>query len=180
MERLELGQLSIVGVEALRMLDSGEFELKTLDQIDQLNLGPHSTKLLHEAGCRPLSQPVRAKEIYRKVGLTEKQSNMTLEYLVNRVDVSSGSVDQLCTRYKDTDAIEFTRQYPTLRTQSKKSWLQEAIDDLTEDIDALGESYLARKIWGMKNLPWNYIPLIRHGERPIYAGMQLSANRVFR
>lgn len=175
-----MGQLSIVGVEALRMLDRGEFELKTLDQIDELNLGPHSMKLLHEAACRPLAEPVRAKEIYRRVGLTEKQASMTLEYLVNRVDVSGGAVDQLCTRYKDTDAIEFTRRYAELRAPARTSWLQEAIDDLTEDIDALGESYLARKLWGRKNLPWNYIPLIKLGDTPVYAGMQLSTARMFR
>jgi len=172
-----LVQLSIVGVKALRMLDRGEFELKTLDQIDKLNLGPHSTKLLHEAARRPLSEPVRAKNIYRRVGLTAKQASMTLEYLVNRVDVSGGAVEQLCTKYKDTDAIEFTKRYEELRSLPRTSWLQQAIRALDEDIDALGESYLARKLWGRKNLPWNYIPLVKLGDTPVYASMQLSLNR---
>jgi hypothetical protein len=105
---------------------------------------------------------------------------MTLEYLVNRVDVSGGAVEQLCTRYKDTDAIEFTRRYGELRALPRTSWLQQAIRDLNEDIDALGESYLARKLWGRKNLPWNYIPLVKLGDTPVYASMQLSLVRSFR
>jgi hypothetical protein len=90
--------------------------------------------------------------------------------------------DQVFTKFKDPDLITYQMQLQRLQTPLRSGWLQEALDDLTMAIDELGESTLAirlDRIFGSYNkLPWNYIPLIKFRQQPIYAQMQLRIMRI--
>jgi len=165
---------SIIGIEAIRMLNEGTFNLKTVDELEKMPFGRHSRKIIDEVvTCSP-REPVMVKNIARKVGLSEKQASLSLDCMVNRRD-------QIFTKFKEPDLIRYGMRYQHLEASPKTGWLNEALDDLTVAIDELGESYLATKLdrlFGSYNrLPWNYVPLIMHNEQPIYAQMQLQIMR---
>ena len=164
----------IIGIEAVRKLNEGSFTLMTPAELEEMPFGPHSRRILDEVSFSPIREPVKVKQIARKVGLSEKQASLSLECMVNRRD-------QVFTKFKDPDLIRYSMQAQSLRTPVRTGWLNEALNDLTVAIDELGESYLAMKLdrlFGSYNkLPWNYIPLIRFNEQPIYAQMQLQVLR---
>jgi hypothetical protein len=162
----------IIGIEAVRKLNEGSFTLMTPAELDEMPFGPYSRRILDEVSISPIREPVKVKQIARKVGLSEKQASLSLECMVNRRD-------QVFTKFKDPDLISYSMQAQNLQTPIRTGWLNEALDDLTIAINELGESYLATKLdrlFGSYNkLPWNYIPLIRFNKQPIYAQMQLVA-----
>lgn len=157
------------------MLNEGSFNLMTPSELDVMSFGPHSRKILNEVTLSPIREPVKVKQIARKVGLSEKQASLSLECMVNRRD-------QVFTKFKDPDLIRYSMQAQSLRTPVRTGWLNEALCDLTLAINELGESYLATKLERLfssyNKLPWNYIPLIRFNEQPIYAHVQLAAMKL--
>jgi len=165
---------SIIGIEAIRMLNEGTFRLKTVDEIGEMPFGRHSRKILVEVTTCSIREPIRVKNIARKVGLSEKQASLSLDCMVNRKD-------QVFTKFKEPDLIRYGMQYQRLRAPPRTGWLNEALMDLTYAIEELGESYLALKLERLfgsyDKLPWSYVPLIKYNEQPIYAQMQLQALR---
>lgn len=165
----------VIGVEAIRSLNDGKFRLMTVDELKEMPFGCHSRKIINAVSTTPMVEPWKVKQIARKVGLSEKQASLSLECMVNRKD-------QVFTKFKDPDLITYKLQYQRLQTPERSGWLQEALEELTIAIDELGESYLARRldrIFGSYDkLPWNYIPLIKYNQRPIYAQMQLQILRL--
>ncbi|MCX6656802.1 MAG: hypothetical protein NTY03_17045 [Candidatus Bathyarchaeota archaeon] len=165
----------VIGVEAIRALNDGTFTLKTMDELNEMPFGCHSRKILNEVSTTPMVEPWKVKQIARKAGLSEKQASLSLECMVNRRD-------QVFTKFKDPDLITYQMQLQRLQTPLKSGWLQEALDDLTIAIDELGVSTLAirlDRVFGSYNkLPWNYIPLIKFKQQPIYAQMQLQIMRL--
>ena len=164
----------IIGVEAIRMLNEGTFKLKTRDELEDMQFGRHSRKILYEVTTKPVIEPLSVKKIARQAGLSEKQASLSLDCMVNRRD-------QVFTKFKETDLINYGIQYQQLAAPPKTGWLNEALTDLTYAIDDLGESYLAMKMERLfgsyDKLPWNYVPLIKYNEQPIYAQMQLQVLR---
>jgi hypothetical protein len=166
----------IIGVEAIRMLNDGTFNLKTKSELEEMQFGRHSRRILDEVSTRPVVEPLSVKVIARQANLSEKQASLSLECMVNRKD-------QVFTKFKEPDLIRYGIQYQRLMDLPKKGWLNEALDDLTLAIEDLGESYLALKmerLFGSYNkLPWNYVPLIKYNDQPIYSQMQLLLMRRF-
>jgi hypothetical protein len=165
----------VIGVEAIRALNDGTFTLKTMDELNEMPFGCHSRKILNEVSTTPMVEPWKVKQIARKAGLSEKQASLSLECMVNRRD-------QIFTKFKDPDIITYQMQFQRLQTPVRTGWLQEALDDLTIAIDELGESTIAirlERIFGSYNkLPWNYIPLLKFKQQPIYARMQLQVMKL--
>jgi len=166
---------SIIGVEALNRLSEGTFQLRTHKELEEMSFGPFARKILRDVVLSPIDQPIRAKEIAKKVGLTEKQANRSLEYMVNRKD-------QVFTKFKDPDVLQYSLKLSNNRVPNNVGWFREAIMDLDEAIEDLGESYLAirleRLFSSYDKLPWNYIPLIKYHDKPIYCQMQLQILRM--
>ncbi|MCX6648384.1 MAG: hypothetical protein NTV61_03230 [Candidatus Bathyarchaeota archaeon] len=164
----------IIGVEAIRMLNEGTFKLKTRDELDEMQFGRHSRRILDEVTTTPMIEPLRVKHIARRAGLSEKQASLSLDCMVNRKD-------QVFTKFKEPDLIRYSIQYQRLQAPPRTGWLNEALTDLTYAIEDLGESYLALKMKGLfgsyDKLPWSYVPLIKYNEQPIYAQMQLQVLR---
>lgn len=161
----------IIGVEAIRMLNEGTFKLRTRDELESMQFGRHSRKILNEVTTKPVIEPLGVKKIAREAGLSEKQASLSLDCMVNRRD-------QVFTKFKETDLINYGIQYQRLTAPPKMGWLNEAFMDLTYAIEELGESYLALKMERLfgsyDKLPWNYVPLIKYNEQPIYSQMQLQ------
>ena len=164
----------IIGVEAIRMLNEGTFRLKTRDELDRMQFGRHSRRILHEVSTSQMVEPLRVKHIARKAGLSEKQASLSLDCMVNRRE-------QVFTKFKEPDLIRYGMQYRGLRAPPRTGWLDEALTDLTYAIEDLGESYLALKLERLfgkyDKLPWSYVPLIKYNEQPVYAQMQLQVLR---
>jgi len=164
----------VIGVEAIRMLNEGTFNLKTKGELEDMQFGRHSRKILYEVTTKPVIEPLSVKKIARQAGLSEKQASLSLDCMVNRRD-------QVFTKFKEPDIIKYGIQYQQLTVPPKKGWLNEALTDLTYAIDELGESYLAIKMVRLfgsyDKLPWNYVPLIKYNEQPIYSQMQLQVLR---
>jgi hypothetical protein len=164
----------IIGVEAIRMLNEGTFKLKTIDELDEMQFGRHSRKILDEVvTCSP-REPITVKNIARRADLSEKQASLSLDCMVNRKD-------QVFTKFKEPDLIRFGMQYQRLQSPPRVGWFNEALTDLTWAIEDLGESYLALKLEHLfsnyDKLPWSYVPLIEFNNQPIYATMQLQVLR---
>jgi hypothetical protein len=153
--------MAVIGVEALYMLDMGKFELRTREEVAELNLGKHARKIVDYASARPMGEPVRVDSVARTVGLSKKQAALALDCMVNRKN-------PVFTKFKDSDVIEY------LRKPQRGGWMQEALRDLDDAITQLGESYLARKMFNYDRMPWNYVPLIEKDGMPIYSNMQLN------
>jgi len=164
----------VIGFEAIKMLNEGTFKLKTRSELEGMQFGPHSRKILQEVSLSPINEPLRVKQIARRAGLSEKQTSLSLDCMVNRRD-------QVFTKFKDPDLIRYGMQYQRLPVPPRAGWLNEALTDLTYAIEDLGESYLALKLEGLfsdyDKLPWSYVPLIQYNEQPIYAQMQLQVLR---
>ena len=167
--------VAVIGVEAIRMLNTGSFQLRTREEIEEMQFGPYSRRILNEVSIKPIDEPLRAGVIAKKIGLTEKQTSLSLECMVNRKD-------QVFTKFKDPDLLKYSMQYSTHRPAQGTGWFREAILDLDQAIDELGASYLAVRLDRMfsryNKLPWNYVPLIKYKEEPIYAQMQLNLQKI--
>ncbi len=167
--------VAIIGVEAIRMLNTGKFKLKTREEIENMQFGPYSRRILNEVSSKPIDEPLRAGAIAKKIGLTEKQTSLSLECMIYRKD-------QVFTKFKDPDILRYSMQYANRGSPQGMGWFREAILDLDQAIDELGTSYLAMRIEGLfsryNKLPWNYVPLIKYNEQPIYSQMQLNLLRI--
>ncbi len=167
--------VAIIGVEAIKMLNTGKFQLRTREEIGEMQFGPYSRRILNEFAVKPIDEPLRAGAMAKKIGLTEKQTSLSLECMVNRRH-------QVFTKFKDPDILKYSMQYARHPTPQGTGWFQEAILDLDEAIDELGESYLAVRLERLfshyNKLPWNYVPLIVYNEQPIYSQMQLNLLRI--
>ncbi len=166
----------VIGVEAIRMLNEGTFNLKTRGELEDMQFGRHSRKIIEEVSIRPIVEPLTVKQIARQADLSEKQASLSLDCMVNRRD-------QIFTKFKEPDLIRFGVEYQRLRAPPKTGWLNEALTDLTYAIEDLGESYLALKMERLfgsyDKLPWSYVPLIKYNEQPIYSQMQLQMMKRF-
>jgi hypothetical protein len=164
----------VIGFEAIKMLNEGTFKLRTRSELDEMQFGPHSRKILQEVSVTPINEPLKVKQIARRAGLSEKQTSLSLDCMVNRRD-------QVFTKFKEPDLIRYGMHYQRLQAPPRTGWLNEALVDLTYAIEDLGESYLALKLDGLftnyDKLPWNYVPLIQYNSQPIYAQMQLQVLR---
>ena len=167
--------VAIIGVEAIRMLNTGSFQLRTREEIDGMQFGPYSRRILNEVYTKPIDEPLRAGVIAKKIGLTEKQTSLSLECMVNRRD-------QVFTKFKDPDILKYSMQYASNRPPQGNGWFREAILDLDQALDELGASYLAVRLERLfsryNKLPWKYVPLIKYNEQPIYSQMQLNLLKI--
>ena len=91
------------------MLNEGSFNLMTTAELNEMPFGPHSRKILDEVSFSPISEPIKVKQIARKVGLSEKQASLSLECMVNRKA-------QVFTKFKDPDLISYSIQAQRLQT----------------------------------------------------------------
>lgn len=164
----------VIGFEAIRMLNEGSFKLRTVNELEGMQFGPHSRRILDEViTCSP-REPITVKNIARRADLSEKQASLSLDCMVNRKD-------QVFTKFKEPDLIRYGMHYQRLQAPLPTGWMNEALTDLTYAIEDLGESYLALKLdhlfGNYDKLPWSYVPLIKYNNQPIYASMQLQVLR---
>ena len=164
----------VIGFEAIKMLNEGTFNLKTRSELEDMQFGRHSRRIVDEVSIRPIVEPLTVKMIARQANLSEKQASLSLDCMVNRRD-------QIFTKFKEPDLIRFGVEYQHLMEPPRRGWLNEALDDLTVAIEDLGESYLAMKMQRLfgsyDKLPWSYVPLMKYNEQPIYSTMQLQVLR---
>jgi hypothetical protein len=164
--------MAIVGVEGLRALNEGTFTLRTPEELRMEKNGKHAKGIVYEVTClRSMSEPYTVEGVAKRVGISNKTASNALEGMTNRKE-------QMFTKFKTPDIADYVHNYDT---HVGKSWLQEALDDLTVAIDQLGGSRMANKLFrsNYDKLPWNYVPLMRINDMPVYSGMLEKYKREF-
>ena len=167
----------VVGLGALHKLYTGQYTLRTMEELDGMQFGPYSRRILNEVAINPIDAPVRAGAVAKRVGLTEKLTAQALDCMVSRKD-------PVFTKFKDPDVLKYSIRLAMQPQPRKTGWFNEgiadlgvAIDDLGVAIDELGNSPLAvrlEKIFSRYNkMPWNYVPLVKKNGVAIYGDMQL-------
>jgi hypothetical protein len=188
--------MAVIGVDAIRMLNSDGFRLRTKEELYGMKFGKHAKDIIDYVAVRgSMDRPDTVESLSYHAGLSKKQGSMALDCMVNRKD-------QVFTKFKDSDILVFHKLYGGRPTEidymlgfppmGRKGWLNEALDELTEAIDELGgavdglnaavyelgESGLANKLFGSpERQPWNYVPLISQNNIPVYENMKLRIIR---
>jgi hypothetical protein len=191
-----VGVLGITGVEAIRLLNEDGFILRDKEELSRIKFGRHAQGIVNYVAERgSISQPDTVADLSYHANISKKQGMLALDCMVNRKD-------PVFTKFKDSDILMYSKLYcnpkgvhgriPIQSHYAQKSWLQEALDDLTMAIDdlggavdylneavhELGQSRVAYRLFGNPEKErWNYVPLVKRNDIPVYENMRLRIIR---